>query len=153
MIFTFGDFRVDVDVERTREFYQNHGKTVVDDCGCNSCRNYYKAIMGAPEKVLRFFDSLGIDPQKSPEATWWMTNENGIAYYTVVFHVVGTIMDSVDIYKPDGAGGLVSIPENLHEIDEGFKVGFTSEIILLEKEFPLPCVQLEIDAYLPWILD
>lgn len=109
--------------------------------------------MGAPEKVLRFFDSLGIDPQKSPEATWWMTDENGIAYYTVVFHVVGTITDSVDIYKPNGAGGLVSIPENFYEINDGFKVGFASEIILHEKEFPKPCIQLEIDAYLPWVLD
>lgn len=153
MLFEFGNFHVDIDVERTREFYQNHGKSVEESCGCNRCRNYSKAIENVSDKIKSFFDLLGIDPQKSPEATWWMTNENGIAYYTVVFHVVGTIMDSVDIYKPDGAGGLVSIPESLYEIDEGFKVGFTSENILLEKEFPKPCIQLEMDAHLPWVLD
>ncbi|MBQ8409206.1 MAG: hypothetical protein IJY39_10130 [Clostridia bacterium] len=153
MIFTFGDFRVDVDVERTKEFYINYGKTVIDDCGCKSCQNYYKTIMGASEKVLNFFDSLGIDPQKSPEATWWETNENGIAYYTAVFHVVGTVIRSVDLYKPNGGGGLVSVPENLYEVDENFKVGFTSEVVLLEKDFPKPCIQLEIDAHLPWVID
>ena len=44
--------------------------------------------------------------------------------------------------------------EHFYEIDKGFRIGFTSkDIILLEKDFPTPCIQLEIDAYLPWVLD
>ncbi len=153
MIFDFGKFRVDVDVERTREFYTNKAKTVLEDCGCESCRNYYEAIQKSSDRVKSFFDSLGIDPQKSPEATWLATNENGIAYYSVIFHVVGTIVDSVDTYKPNGPNGWILIPENLYEIDENFKVGFTSMIVLIEKDFPKPCIQLEIDAHLPWVID
>ena len=153
MLFDFGDFRVDIDVESTKAFYVKHGKTVLEDCGCVSCRNYYEAISKASDKVKSFFSSIGVDPQKSPEATWWYTNKNGIANYSIIFHLVGTIIKSVDIYKPVGDNGFQQIPENFYEIDKDFKVGFTSKTDLLEKDFPKPCIQLEIDAHLPWVLD
>ncbi len=153
MIFDFGNFRVDIDVESTKAFYSKYGKTVLEDCGCINCRNYYEVILKASDKVKSFFNSIGIDPQKSPEATWWYTNENGIAYYSIIFHVVGTIIQSVDIYKPVGDNGYQLINENLYEIDKDFKVGFTSNVVLVEKDFPNPCIQLEIEAYLPWMID
>ena len=98
MIIDFGNFRLDVDVDSTKAFYDMHGKTVLEDCGCINCQNYYEAISKVSDKVKNFFSSLGIDPQKSPEATWWDTSEDGIAYYSIIFHVVGTIIKSVDIY-------------------------------------------------------
>lgn len=155
MIFEFGDFQLDIDVESTKEFYSKHGKTVLEDCGCINCQNYYEAISKVSDKVKSFFSSLGIDPQKSPEATWWDTNEDGIAYYSILFYAVGTIIKSVDIYKPVGDNGYQLIIENLYEVDKNFKVGFTSEVGtgLLEKDFPEPCIQLEIEAYLPWVID
>ena len=153
MLFEFGNFLVDVDVERTKEFYDKHGKTVMEDCGCINCRNYYDAILRASDEVKSFFTSLGIDAQKSPEATWWNTDENGIAYYSLCFHVVGTLIKSVDIYRPVGENGFEQILENFHEIDKDFRIGFTSKIALLKKDFPQPCIQLEIDAHLPWVLD
>ena len=106
MIFDFGNFRLDIDVESTKAFYSKHEKTVIEDCGCVNCRNYYEAISKVSDKVKNFFNSLGIDPQKSPEATWWETNEDGVAYYSIIFHVVGTIIKSVDIYKPVGDSGI-----------------------------------------------
>ena len=153
MLFDFGRFRVDVDVEATKAFYHQFGKTVLEDCGCVNCRNYYEAISKAPDQVKRFFTDLGIDPQKSPEATHWVTDENGIAYYSLIFHVAGTMINAVDIYRPVRENGFERILENYHEIDEGFKVGFTAETVLLEEDFPRPCIQLEVEAYLPWVLD
>ena len=153
MIFDFGNFRVDIDVESTKAFYSKYGKTVLEDCGCVNCRNYYEAILKVSDKVKSFFNSIGIDPQKSPEATWWDTNENGIAYYSIIFHVVGTIIQSVDISKPVEDNGYQLTNDNLYEIDKNFKVGFTSNVILVEKDFPNPCIQLEIEAYLPWMID
>ena len=152
MLFEFGNFCIDVDVERTKEFYNKLGKTVIEDCGCVNCCNYYQAITKSSGKVKNFFDSLGIDPQKSPEATWWNTNEHGVAYYSLIFHIVGTLEKSVDIYRPIGENGFEQMLENFYEIDKDFKVGFTSKNILLEKDFPPPCIQLEISAYLPWVL-
>lgn len=153
MLFDFGKFRVDVDIESTKTFYFKHGKTVLEDCGCVSCRNYYEAISEASDKVNSFFNSIGIDPQKSPEVTWCYTDENGIAYYSAIYHIVGTIIQSVDIYKRTEDNCFKQIIKNFYEIDKDFKVGFTSEIVLLEKDFPKPCIQLEIEAYLPWVID
>ena len=145
MIFEFGNFCIDVDVERTKEFYDKHGKTVIEDCGCINCCNYYEAILNVSDKVKDFFNSLGIDPQKSPEATWWVTNNNGIAYYTICFHIVGTLLKPENKYAAN----------NFHkyEIEQGFEISFASRIAYLEENFPQPCIQLEIDAYLPWVLD
>ena len=153
MIIDFGNFRLDVDVDSTKEFYDMHGKTVLEDCGCVNCRNYYEAISKVSDKVESFFSSIGIDPQKSPEATWLTTNEDGIAYYHIIFHVVGTIIQSVDIYKPVEDNGYQLINENFYEIDKNFKVGFTSNAVLVEEDFPKPCMQLEIEAYLPWVIN
>ena len=153
MIFDFGNFRVDIDVESTKAFYSKHGKTVLENCGCVNCRNYYEAISMAADEVKAFFNSIGIDPQKSPEATWWTTNENGVAYYSVIFHVVGTMIQSVDIYEPVGDNGYQLIKENFYEINQDFRVGFTSNAVLVEKDFPKPCIQLEMEAYLPWMID
>lgn len=153
MLFDFGKFRVDVDVESTKAFYLMHGKTVLEDCGCVNCRNYYEAISQVSDKVKSFFSSIGIDPQKSPEATWWYTDGNRVAYYSLTFHVVGTIVNAVDIYRPVGDNSFEQILENYYEIDKGFKIGFTSKSVLLEKDFPKPCIQLEIDAHLPWVID
>ena len=152
MLFEFGNFCIDVDVERTKDFYNKLAKTVIENCGCVNCRNYYQAIPKVSNKVLTFFDALGIDPQKSPEATLWDTSKNGKAYYSMIFHVVGTLVKSVDIYRPIGDNGFVTILENYYEIDKDFKVGFTSKTVLLEKDFPQPCIQLEVDAHLPWVI-
>ena len=153
MFFEFGNFCIDVDVERTKAFYKNLSKTVIEDCGCVNCRNYYQAISQVSGKVKSFFDTLGINPQKSPEATWWVTNGDGVAYYSIIFHIVGTLVKSVDIYIPIDDNGFETILENYYEIDKDFKVGFTSKTVLLEKNFPQPCIQLEVDAHLPWVLD
>ena len=153
MLFDFGNFRVDVDVESTKEFYCKFGKTVLEDCGCVNCCNYYEAISKVSDNVKSFFASLGIDPQKSPEATWWDSDENGIASYSLTFNVVGTSINAVDIYKPIDGGGFQQIIENFYEIDKDFKIGFTSKIDYPQKDFPEPCIQLEIVARLPWVLD
>ena len=152
MIYEFGKFKVDVDIEATKAFYDRHAKTVLEDCGCINCRNYYEAISKTSDQVQNFFRTLGIDPQKSPEAAWFNTDEKGMAYYWIIFHVVGTIIDSVELYRSRGDRVCEPIHENYYEVDRGFKVGFTSEIVLLEKDFPEPCIQLEIDAHIPWVL-
>jgi hypothetical protein len=41
MIFEFGHQKVDIDVERTRQFYLEDGLL---DCPCDDCVNYVKAV-------------------------------------------------------------------------------------------------------------
>lgn len=152
MNFNFGAFCVDIDVQATQDFYNTYGKTVLEYCDCMNCRNYYVAISTVSSKIRNFFKSIGIDPQKTPEATLWYTDKSGFAHYSLIFHVVGTIIHAIDIYKPFGTTGFQLIPENFYELDNNFKVGFTSKIHLLDKNFPQPCVQVEIITSLPWLL-
>lgn len=154
MVFEFGKFKIDVDVEATREYYAKHGRTVLEDCGCINCRNFYTVMSNPTEKVKAFFDSLGVDPLKSPEATWFDTNENGIAYYYLYYHLVGTIIEAKDTCTVATEHSPSSLKiECLHEIDKDFKVGFRCKKYFVYEKFPDPCIQLEIEARLPWVLD
>ena len=59
MVFEFGQYTVDVDVARTREFYRN-ARRIDQDCHCDGCRNYVKAVDTFPENVLTIFsDQIG----------------------------------------------------------------------------------------------
>ena len=153
MIFEFGNFQIDVDVEATREYYSTHGVTVLEDCGCINCRNYYAAMSQASDKIQEFFQSLGLDPLKTPEATFWAIREDGLAYYDIYFHLIGTLVKTVDIYEHHDDGGETWRLDVFHEIDENFKIGFCNKRSFVGKKFPEPCVQLEIYAHLPWVLD
>ncbi len=63
MIFTFGQYKIDVDVEKTKEFYSN-AKTVSTGCSCDGCLNFEKAVGKLPKEVRTFFADLGIDMTK-----------------------------------------------------------------------------------------
>ena len=154
MIFEFGDFRVDVDVERTREFYENHGRRVIESCGCNSCRNYSVAIENVSDKVKDFFTSLGLDLQKAAEAVYYPTEDDSVADYGVIFHLVGTMDDrSADMYIFDEDAKIL-YTGSFYELEENIKVGFTSSnVIILPKGFPRPCIQLELIIRSPWVLE
>ena len=68
MIFNFNDYVLDVDVEKTREFYNSDDCPVTSlGCVCDGCRNYDKAIMTASASVLDFLREFGIDPKKPGE--------------------------------------------------------------------------------------
>lgn len=54
MIFQFGQFEIDVDVNRTREFYKKM-ENVSKGCNCTGCRNFEKAVDFLPGNVIVFF--------------------------------------------------------------------------------------------------
>ena len=59
MIFEFGKSKVDIDVERTRAFYESDTAGVID-CDCDGCRNYLKFCQRMTPKLKDFFDSMGV---------------------------------------------------------------------------------------------
>ena len=153
MIFTFGRFKIDVDVEKTREFYSSENALVTSkQCTCNACQNYDRAIMTAPSAVLDFLRSLGIDPQKPGEVFGYLPepNEDGIYFYGGWYHIVGTMLsgeiesktvDSSNSYKPDP--------------DFDFSVSFSGDrekMGWIEKDFPEPIIELLVSTNLPWLL-
>lgn len=64
MIFQFGEYKIDVDVEKTKQFY-NRAKTVSEECQCDGCLNFERAVDKLPQNIRDFFSALGVDMKKS----------------------------------------------------------------------------------------
>ena len=63
MIFQFGEYKIDVDVEKTRQFY-DRAKTVSEGCQCDGCLNFERAVDKLPQNIRDFFSALGVDMKK-----------------------------------------------------------------------------------------
>ncbi len=157
MIFRFSDYVLDVDVERTREFYARDDRW---QCDCQNCRNYDKAILTAPETVLAFLQSLGIDPRKPAEVfnVTGMQEEDGTIWYNGWCHVCGTLVECpenmTETVSENGSRSLSYRWEFGYRPDPDYPFMLlpVREITLLPEGFPTPAVELEIDTRLPWVL-
>ena len=161
MIFRFGNYTLDVDVERTRAFYERDDvKTTSEQCVCQGCQNYDGAILTASATVLDFLRSMGIDPRKPAEVfnVTGMQEADGTIWYNGWFHVCGTLVESPE-----------TVNETMHEngsrsLSYRWELGYrpdpdypfvllpTREISLLPEGFPAPALELEMDTRLPWVL-
>lgn len=150
MIFKYANFTIDVDVERTRAFYQHADIPIVgEQCGCTDCRNYALAVLKAPDTVLDALRSLGIDPQK-PAETFSITGdmeEDGTIWYNGWYHICGTIVEGTEDWEEAW--------EDAYSPDPGFRFKMfpMRKTGLLHKAFPSPVIQLEIYTHLPYVLD
>lgn len=61
--FVWGGYRLEVDVEATRAYYDSHPGPWIT-CTCDGCRNFMLAVKTLPQAVRDFFDALGLDPEK-----------------------------------------------------------------------------------------
>ena len=149
MIFSFGGYKIDVDVAATRAFYQSeYARTLGQSCGCDICKNYDDAILKAGEKVLSFLKELGIDPQKPGEVFGLDVDgkpeKNGTYFYGGWYHLVGTLLE-------DKSEGICYDPDpdfdfSLWVTDDPMKMGFIKE------GFPEPILEFSIITHLPWLL-
>lgn len=64
MIFELADWRIEVDVEATR---QHTTENAADHCGCAYCRNYYETLQVVYPGLCTALTRLGIDPMGPSE--------------------------------------------------------------------------------------
>lgn len=155
MIFTFGPYTLDIDVERTRALYDRPDVEVTSEqCTCAGCQNYDKAILRAPTAVLDFFRSLGIDPRKPAEIFDVMggLDEDGTVYYNGFYHICGVRLQGEDCWVYTAKDRKHLDVDRMYVLDPSFKVSFEEEVLLLHEDFPTPVLQIEIDAHLPSVL-
>lgn len=158
MIFEVGTYRLDVDVEKNREFYKN-AQQITDGCSCDGCRNYFMAAELMPQEVKAFFEMLRIDCKKAAEIIAWCSENNRKAlYYGGFYHLCGTLLTGDDCWKENGENEnnqIYSIDNNrMYSIIDGYSVGFSNQTALVEKDFPTPVIQMEIDFHnVPWVLE
>ena len=62
MLFEFGEFLVDIDVEATRNYYRTN--MTEDDCICAGCVNFRKFADGCDARIKQVFSDIGIDNMK-----------------------------------------------------------------------------------------
>lgn len=161
MIFYFANYVLDVDVDRTRSYYERTDvPTMSQQCDCIDCQNFDEAILKASGKVLDFLRCLGIDPQK-PAETFNVTGvleDDGSIWYNGWYHICGSILGGPETVKkvllPDGSEQFEYCWEYSYapDTDFPFKVLPVKERYLLHEEFPTPVIQLEIDTHLPYVL-
>ena len=155
MIFRFSDYVLDIDVDRTREFYAREDiETTSEKCTCQGCQNYDKAILAASDTVVGFLRSLGIDPRKPAEAfdVMGILGEDGKVWYNGFYHICGTRIEGEDAWVHTSEKSMHLDMDRMYAVDDSFKVSFEEQVLLLHKEFPAPVLQMEIDAHLPWVL-
>ena len=85
-------FQLQIDPEKTREFYKK-AKYVTEGCRCAGCRNFEKAIDYMPNEVLCFFHSMGIDMKKITEIYVNKSDPDGTLLYGGFCHVCGTMTE------------------------------------------------------------
>lgn len=143
---TFGNYRLSVDVEKTRSYYAAHPLPWIT-CDCAGCRNFVQAVRGLPRPVKDFFKALGLDPGKPGELCFYSgTPEtvSGGGWY----HLAGTILAGAG--QP---GDREAFPAGWYELDRNFSVAFKTTCDLLPEDFPRPCFQMECSHGLPWLLE
>lgn len=152
MLFSFGPYQIDVDVEKTANFYQNNAIPTSKQCSCNGCQNYDKAILQASPAILQFLRDLGIDAQR-PGEVFGVTGEvdpNQTYWYSGWYHIVGTLLG-----RPEGI--KEETQKNCYQPDPDFdfRVWFTDDrhcMGWIEKEFPEPILEMSISTHLPWVI-
>ncbi|HEK9101661.1 hypothetical protein KFD70_23185 [Bacillus pfraonensis] len=137
-----GKWILDVDIEKTREFYQKE----FDTCKCQDCRNYY--ILASNElkpAISDIFSLLGITPSKPAGLSAYPTENSEILLYMGHYHFVGKMLK----------GPLCTTShfteENTIELD-GFCLGISEELLFVPEEFPEPILQLEFETKLSYVL-
>jgi hypothetical protein len=144
--FTFGGYRLEVDVEATRSYYAAHNEPWIT-CECDGCRNFALAVKELPASVWAFFDALGLDPEKPGELMYYQGTEktlSGGGWY----HLVGRVLEGAS--RPEE---YERFPAGFFELAEGISVGFKNDCDLLPDDFPCPSCQMEFEHCLPWLLE
>ena len=151
MVFEFGNYKLDIDVEKTREFYGRAGR-ITDGCTCQGCRNYEKWAASVWAEPKQTFEQMGVAMEKACEVYVNCQNEDGSVFYGGFYHLCGRIIHGDMVWEKVSENHAVLKEMSFAELCDGYQVAFTDEIVLLENDFPAPVIQMEVMANIPWVL-
>lgn len=148
---------IDVDVERTRQFYRT-ANVITDGCTCDGCCNYAKAIGYFPQSVHDLFCELGIDLGKAAEIWAVSAFDSGKELlYGGFYHICGKLLSDTDVWVLEQNDKIDTLKNQekllMYEIEKNYSIGFTEDCHLIEENFPEPVIQMEINFCIPWVLE
>ncbi len=152
MIFEFGNYIIDVDVGKTREYYENP-HTAQRMCTCAGCRNFAEYAKICTDALRNFMASLGLDIEKPYEVYSINETDDGRLLYGGWWHLVGRVVRT-DYRIAALSDGMKAILYDAYCVTEDFKVTFAEGIPSpMPPDFPTPHFTMEITATVPIILD
>jgi hypothetical protein len=80
------EYQFEVDVEKTKEYYQVHAL-----CECDACKNFYAQIQGQFPVLEEFLTEFGVDVAK-PDEAMSVDSEQSFDYIQVDYTVCGKII-------------------------------------------------------------
>ena len=153
MLFRFGNFSIDVDVERTRKYYAESSRTLTEGCDCILCQNFRAAYESLDTEIKRFFDNLGVDILKAADMTTMHADaERNILYYDGVCHLCGSMVDGSIEKHCDQPLRKAWHHTPQYVVNAACTVYFTTNYAMVEKSFPDPVLQMEVAIEIPWVL-
>lgn len=151
-----GSYALDIDIQKTRAFYQNADK-VTAGCSCPGCRNFEKAAGLLPVETKRFFASLGIDIEKPAEVYVNTVNADGSVAYGGFYHLCGRVLRGESAWVVVKSNKKVRTSywdtSKTYAVSKDFRVSFQEDCSLVEDGFPEPVLQMDVEANLPWVLE
>jgi hypothetical protein len=149
-----GEYILDIDVCENEKYYKNE-RYVSEGCECDGCRNYELAVDQVSTDVREMFNKLGIDIKK-PAEVYVNCSENNILFYGGFYHLCGTIVKGEspwEVVSETKTSTVRHLNENrMICLEKSFRIAFQEGCALLDENFPRPCIQMEILAYLPWVM-
>jgi len=152
LVFEINQMVVDINVEATRNYYAQVDR--INDCTCSGCVNYRQYTKECNDRIKDFFSKIGIDDMNCiteiipMDVSCDAYEQDHCIDYMGFYHVKGEIIENKKSLSQQEC-----IQENWKKIDENFYVTIHNEISLLPDGFPAPCLQVEIFAHFPWIVD
>lgn len=146
MNLTVGKYHLDIDLELTREMYQEMPK-ISETCSCNNCSNLNDLVDRNFNLFHKDLQVFGIQINKSPEIFEQYRSEDGVSHFMGIFHIVGRIVAGPDCWKVIDSGKQID-EEGLVTFSHGF-YGFTREVVLASKAYRHEVFQMEMLLDIP----
>lgn len=134
--YKWSDFRVEVDEEATRVWYEKAGEW---DCTCGLCRNFVLLARERklPKEMLELLDKFGIPPEKASYVCEFEEREERL-YYQIDYRVAGRVLE--------GSEKTASPLEEMEVLCGREIAPGTAD------EFPEPNFDLMFFLWIPWTL-
>lgn len=150
--FELGQYKVDIDVDRTRDFYEQ-ASVISEGCTCAGCLNFESAVNTLPLEVRDFFTKIGVDLQKACEVYVNCGNDDGTLSYGGFLHICGTLCEGESAWIKKSETLSYLNEEMMFRVTDSFRISVQESCSRLEDDFPEPALQVEISADIPWVLE
>ncbi len=151
MIVQFGKNKIDVDVEKTREYYKKRIR-ISENCMCDDCWNFEMSTDSFPDNLKDFFSLLGIDPKKINDIWTVGENNNGSAEYVGCAVLCGTVLEGGPAYVKTDKNNFEWNKDSEYVVSDNFYVVFDNGSPMKDENLPEPCCYVDFYAKIPWVL-